>query len=336
MKSQISIIAFIIFIHAFAGCQMQNEKKENNDFPVLMGPYLGQKPPGMTPELFAPGIISYGFHELRITFSPDGDEAFYVTCPNKYSHRILVHVSSNNNKWSAPQLVPFAWECNNGGPSFSPDGSRLYFASNKDNTEIIMDGSGLDIWYIERNGTSWTDPVKLPETINSNLGEFAPSIASNGNLYFGVTDKNYKTFIYCSKFQAGKYIAREKIKIDLQPDINIGSAFIAPDESYLLFQANMDSGFGRNDIYVSFRNKEGIWDAPVNLGEKINSEYNDFGPRVSFDGKYLFFTSDRNYPAEMYKGKNFSELIEMLKSPRNGYGTLYWADAKIIDELRPY
>ncbi len=80
---------------AFAGCQMQNEKNDSNDFPILMGPYLGQTPPGATPELFAPGIISYGFHELRITFSPDGN--------------------------------------------------RVFFASNRDNPEIILDGSGSSV-----------------------------------------------------------------------------------------------------------------------------------------------------------------------------------------------
>jgi len=216
----------------------------------------------------------------------------------------------------------------------SPDGSRLYFASNKDNPEIKLGGDGLDLWYMERNGSGWSDPVKLPETINRNLGEFAPSVASNGNIYYSITDENYQTFIYCSEYLNGEYYPGEKVKIDLQPDISIGSAFIAPDESYLLFQANMDGGFGSNDIYVTFRNDDGSWAAPVNLGEEINSEYNDFGPRVSFDGKYLFFSSDRNYPTDMYKGKSYSELIEMLKSPRNGYGTLYWVDASIIEKLK--
>jgi hypothetical protein len=34
-----------------------------NDFPKLTGPYLGQKPPGMKPEIFAPGIVSTGMYE---------------------------------------------------------------------------------------------------------------------------------------------------------------------------------------------------------------------------------------------------------------------------------
>ncbi|MBU1011563.1 MAG: hypothetical protein KKG99_01040 [Bacteroidetes bacterium] len=328
MKKLLFTFCLIVFVSITVSAQQ-------SDIPKLIGPYLGQKPPGLTPEIFAPGIISFGFHELRITFSPEGDDVFYVTCANRYTHRILVHIRSNNGKWFEPELVPFAWDCNNGSPSFSPDGKRVYFASNKDNPEIVKDGSGLDIWYIERVENGWTDPIKMPETINSTFGEFAPSVASNGNLYFDVTNENNKSFIYCSKLINGIYYPREKIRIDLQTDVSIGSSFIAPDESYLLFQANLPEGFGGNDIYVSFNNDDGTWGAPINLGERINSEFLEIGPRVSIDGKYLFFTSNRNHPNEMYKGKNYSELIEMLKSPQNGYGTIYWVDAKIIEKLKP-
>jgi len=46
-------------------------------FPVLKGPYLGQKPPGMTPELFAPGFVSAGLSEAVCNFSPDGREVCF-------------------------------------------------------------------------------------------------------------------------------------------------------------------------------------------------------------------------------------------------------------------
>ncbi|MCD4730065.1 MAG: hypothetical protein K8R74_05670, partial [Bacteroidales bacterium] len=57
MKPNLIIIAVIMSILPFLGCNAQNEKKEA-DFLVLTGPYLGQKPPGMKPEIFAPGVIS--------------------------------------------------------------------------------------------------------------------------------------------------------------------------------------------------------------------------------------------------------------------------------------
>jgi hypothetical protein len=327
---KMTFILSILFIF-LAGCSSAQGKKDN--FPILKGPYLGQKPPGLIPELFAPGIISFGFHELRITFSPRGDEAFYVTMPSSYRYRILVNVRSERGKWSEPQLVPFAWEHNSGSPSFSPDGNRLYFASNRDAPHIVKDGSGFDIWYLQTNGAGWSEPIKLPDTVNSDLGETGPSIAANGNLYFGSTDKNRKTFIYCAKFKEGVYQSRQRIEIDVKPDISIGSPFIAPDESYLLFQGNIPGGLGRNDIYVSFMNTNGTWKAPINLGPGINTEFSEIGPRVTFDGKYLFFTSYR-YDAKKLKGKNYRELLNFLKGPQNGYGTLYWVKADILKGLR--
>jgi len=50
---------------------------QQSDFLFLKGLYLGQKPPGMTPEIFAPGIISMGYFERSVVFSPSQDELFF-------------------------------------------------------------------------------------------------------------------------------------------------------------------------------------------------------------------------------------------------------------------
>ncbi|MCK4943882.1 MAG: hypothetical protein KAS65_09910, partial [Candidatus Aminicenantes bacterium] len=49
----------------------------NDEWPTLKGPYLGQKPPGIQRAIFAPGIISTGFNEHGVSFTPDGREVFY-------------------------------------------------------------------------------------------------------------------------------------------------------------------------------------------------------------------------------------------------------------------
>ena len=54
-----------------------NSNAQQDEFPVLKGSYLGQNPPGITAEIFASGIISTGYHDGCITFSPDGKELFY-------------------------------------------------------------------------------------------------------------------------------------------------------------------------------------------------------------------------------------------------------------------
>lgn len=87
------------------------------------------------------------------------------------------------------------------------------------------------------------------------------------------------------------------------------------------------------DIYVSF-NKNGSWGSPVKLGDKINTLYSDFGPYISPDGKYLFFSSFRYYSAEDFVGKTYEKIIELYESPQNGYASLYWVDAEIIQKLK--
>ena len=51
-ESHLFLIYFILIF------DISHAQQKTKDFPVLKGPYLGQKPPGMNPEIFAPGIIS--------------------------------------------------------------------------------------------------------------------------------------------------------------------------------------------------------------------------------------------------------------------------------------
>jgi len=64
-KPHFVLSIFVIFIFGISKTQ-----EKSDDFPVLKGPYLGQKPPGMTQEVFAPGIVSTDSHEFACCFSP--------------------------------------------------------------------------------------------------------------------------------------------------------------------------------------------------------------------------------------------------------------------------
>ena len=60
-------------------------QEKDSDFLVLKDPYLGQKPPGMKPELFVPGIITTRFHgHSAPTVSPFGDEIMAVKIKSKF------------------------------------------------------------------------------------------------------------------------------------------------------------------------------------------------------------------------------------------------------------
>ena len=331
MKSKASFAGILLFtVFVFSSCAQQD------GFPVLKGPYLGQKPPGMTPEIFAPGIISLGFHENGFVFSPDGSELFYSTSDSKYTYKTFIYLKKENNEWSTPEMAPFSGSYYDHSAFFSPDGKKMYFSSKRpvsSNSDLKRD---LDIWVIEKDGHSWGKPVHLDGPLNTDKSEQITSISSNGTIYLRTNyEGSGKWTIYISRLENGKYTAAEKLGNTINKGYNEGNPFISPDESFLLFKSSRPDGYGNTDLYLSFRQKNNSWGEPINLGPKINSPEYELEPRLSPDGKYLFFTSFRKHDPSVFKGKSYEELMELYRSPQNGYGTLYWVDAKIIEELKP-
>jgi len=76
MKRLLSFFYLLVFIAS-------NLFSQQTDFPKLTGPYLGQKPPGMTPEIFASGIVSLkSFDEWGLAVNVDCTEIFFSRAEN--------------------------------------------------------------------------------------------------------------------------------------------------------------------------------------------------------------------------------------------------------------
>jgi hypothetical protein len=264
----------------------------DNDNPEI--DYLGQTPPGNTPVIFAPGIVSVNgiIEHSAPTFSQDGNEVFWQA--NKLDSQqnwIITCMTMRRvgNTWSAPEVTSYDY-----GPFFSPDGKRLYFESK---------GEGTDPKYIEKSADSWSEPISIGIISRFPEIKFAYnlSIAANGTLYFlGYAAGLWNNFgIYRAELIDGEYTNPEL----LPPSINaLGSIrnwtpYIAPDESYLIFSSSRGTSISdQGDLYLSFRQPDGNWTNPISLGKTINSNKNERFPAVSPDGKYLFFTrSDDEY-----------------------------------------
>ena len=328
-KAALTSICIILLVFHSSSCYAQDKS------PVLKGPYLGQTPPGMTPEIFAPGIISFGFHENGIVFSPDGTEIFYSTSDNKYVFKTFIYLKQQNNEWSVPELASFSGNYYDHSLFFSPDGKKIYFSSKRSLSSNSDSKQDLDIWVIEKDGGEWGEPVHLDSPLNTDKSEQITSIAANGTIYLRTNyEGSGKWAIYISRLENGKYTAAEKLSNTINKGYNEGNPFVSPGESFLLFKSGQPGGYGNTDLYVSFRQKDNSWGEPINLGPKINSPENELEPRLSPDGKHLFFTSFRKHDPSVFKGKTYEKLMKLYNSPLNRYGTLYWVDAKIIEEFR--
>jgi len=201
----------------------------------------------------------------------------------------------HSGKWSQPTIAIFSGKYNDFEPCISPDGKSFYFASMRPSKGKQTMKNDIDIWKMEQNDYGWSEPKRLGDTINTNCMEYYPSITKDGTLYFGRNDLALtRGDIYSSKFSKSSFTKPEKLPDIVNLPNTSFNAFISPDESYLIFSTYVqDSLSWHSDLYISFRNKNGNWNTPENMGKQINSKGNDFSPWVSYNGKCLFFASTR-------------------------------------------
>ena len=318
--------------------EQKKKKAREESFPALKGPYLGQKPPGMTPEIFVPGIISTGRSEQQIAFAPDGRELFLWLGENR-PYCTILWMKDEGEGWHPLQVALFSGKYVDMKFSFSPDGNTFFFSSNRPHLRGGKPSDNLDIWSVERHQNGWGQPILLNSPVNTESHDYYPVTAGNGNLYF-MSDRDGgmgEDDIYVACFEDGKLKKAKNIGPPINTALNEGDPFIAQDESYLIFCCrDREGGFGNNDLYISFRKADGSWTEPINMGASINTLAEEVCPVVTHDGKYLFFSSNRKridgYPESPL---TYEQIIGDLAGPGNGSNDIYWVDAKIIDELRP-
>lgn len=180
-------------------------------------------------------------------------------------------------------------------PVLSPDNKRLYFND-------WMDGK---IYFSERTGAGWSKPSLLSEVINSTPNiHWNIAVDNKGNIFLTSGKTNKDVRILYSEFKNGEY-TKPVILAELKDQATI-CPYVAPDGAYLIYVKTILNP-QRNDkaFFIMFKNKSGQWGKEINISEIIGGK--GFCPNVSRDGKYFFFFNN---------------------------GTMYWADASFIEDLR--
>jgi WD40-like Beta Propeller Repeat len=265
-------------------------------FPRLEGPYLGQKPPGLKPQAFAPGIVTTDGEEGCAGFAKGGTVFLFQRFLNGRCHTYITRLK--DGAWTAPELIPFwATMAENGDFVISSDDRTMLYQVRS----LSAAGPISHIWRAEVTDSGWGPQASLPPPVNTPYFESYASDTADGSLYFFSRRPGGKGRfdLYRSAFKDGTYA--EPINLgSLNTESDEWDPFIAPDESYVIFCSQKPGGLGRDDLYISFKEKDGRWGPPVNLGEEINSPGSENRPCVTRDGQYFFFTSTRNGSRDVY------------------------------------
>ncbi|MBO0331838.1 TolB family protein [[Muricauda] lutisoli] len=306
MKQSKSILLIIYLLAFTAYCQVS----KNSNLALL-----SNQTPTDSALIFAPGIVSTNAFEFAITLNPEMDELFFTRRKPEAENEIYT-VRLVHGRWSEPEVAFFkaeeGWDFE---PHINPQGDRLYFGSLRPLPNATK-GTGLHQWYCEKTESGWSNPIPLNGPFIEKTAMYLTS-AENGNLYFTSWINENGEFkdegIYSSINEDGNYKSIHKLgpQVNLKGLKSIAHPYIAPDESFIIFDGKSDiSGFGSCDLYISF-NKNGTWTEAQNLGPLVNTELCEFTASVSPDGKYLFF----------HRG---------LVSDDEEYGNIHWIDFELL------
>ncbi|MCX2681409.1 ankyrin repeat domain-containing protein [Galbibacter sp. EGI 63066] len=263
----------------------------------MEGKYMGQEEPGINPKMFAPNFISTEEQEFGSVFNKERTEFYFgVDVGGRNEIRFS---KMEENQWTKPVTILSDKRYNYNDPFLSNKENRLYFISKR-----ALDGKGeikdVDIWYVERIDNGWSEPINAGSNINTSGDEYYISFTNDGTMYFasdGHTRKDttrtdhdiYYAKMIDNEFQEPVLLDSAVNTTDYEADV-----FVSPDESYIIFCSTREGGFGRGDLYISFKNDDGNWTKAVNMGKEINTKHYEYCPFVTKDGKYLLYTSNQD------------------------------------------
>jgi hypothetical protein len=256
----------------------------------------------VTPQIFAPDVISDAREQWRITFTPDGRTAYFASSAGFFpiTRQATIYESHLvNGKWTAPTVAPFSGTHSDIDPFIAPNGQRVYFSSIRPVNGVTT--GDIDIWMVERTADGWGQPIHLGPEINSRDDELYASATANGTLYFAsgpLSPQPGKHFdIYMAERAGNGFAPRQALGsgVNTTPVQGGGpqdawefNPEVTADGKTLLFTSLRPGGHGLGDIYVS-RLVNGEWTAARNLGPTVNTAFDEFHPTLTRNKQELFF-----------------------------------------------
>lgn len=296
------------------------------------------------------------FHEGPVTFNRKGDRIFFTRSNTKggiskadKKGRVVLKIYEADRgvyDWENIRELPFNnddYSCMH--PSLSPDGHKLFFASD-------MPGGygGMDLYFSERRNGSWSPPINLGPDINTDKNEVFPFFHESGTLFFASNGhQGYGGLdlfeIDMSQKKWGEVYNLGKPYNSVKDDLGI---ILNESGDAGFFTSNRKRGKGKDDIYY-FRAKDGIRgvEAAPNKSVEVRVIGDGSNHPIKEAGIYAFELSptgllknDQFYDVEFLGEHKFGEemTIRLKRKANSDLGAPSWvtdARGKAILGLQP-
>jgi Tol biopolymer transport system component len=248
-----------------------------------------------TAKLWLPDFVSTPNTEVRITFSPDGQRMLWGTMG--WSGGVggwdIFESVRNADGWSKPAPVSFNSGANDFDPSFAPDGSGVYFFSNR------AAGFGKDDLYFaafDVETDRYDVAVNLGAGVNTAGEEWAPVVSPDGKQLLFASDGHGgkgKHDLFIAQRTGERWDEPRNVEALNSSQEDFDAAFLEDGRSIVFSRGDLE---GSVVLYVSQYANGGL-QPPLQLDESVNSKEPDawtFGPSTSaHDRGALYVTSQR-------------------------------------------
>ena len=326
------VVLTLILISLAVSCSDSNDK-ETLDLTQMWGTYFGESFPEGRAEVFLKGLVDKEHSVQNFCFSKDGNEFYFVRTLLDNDSATIYFSRRINDKWTAPAIVSFSGVYNDTDPFIDSTNSRMYFSSDRPRPGEEEPWFDFNIWAVEKQDSVWGKPYIIEE-LNSKEDEYYPSVSNDGTIYFASAREGSEGYwdIYSFTTNAGV----TKVDSPISTQYRDWDPYIYQNNKTILFVSDTpDSGYGSGDIYISRKTEGGSWGTPINLGNAVNTNDYEYCPRLSYDGKFLFFTrleaTGKDFSPQ--KGEKTINPFEYDYLPEAGRNVLYWIS---VDSLKVF
>lgn len=186
-------------------------------------------------------------------------------------------------------------------PSLTVDEKELYYTVALPTEERNPYGQAMyqeDLYFSRKAANNeWQNSRKVGGGINTEDNEGAQSISANGQFLFYVACNRKSDYGSCDIYFSERTSTGWSKPRNIGPPISTqyweSTPASSSDGRILFFSSGgRPDSKGGKDLYVSFKNSDGTWTEPRNLGDSINTEGNEYAPFLHPDGRTLYFSSD--------------------------------------------